>query len=59
VLGVLLDDREQIAEQPPLGRRQLRALDRRGGRPGRELIDGRPGGDQRTGLGAAGRSAVT
>jgi hypothetical protein len=29
LLGVLLDDREQVAEQPPLGVGQLRALDRR------------------------------
>jgi hypothetical protein len=27
VCGVLLDDREQVAEQPPLFRRQLRAVD--------------------------------
>jgi hypothetical protein len=27
LVGVLLDDREQVAEQPPLGRRQLDALD--------------------------------
>jgi hypothetical protein len=29
VRGVLLDDREQVAEQPPLLRRQLGAVDRR------------------------------
>jgi hypothetical protein len=28
LLGVLLDDREQVAEQPPLGLGQLGALDR-------------------------------
>jgi hypothetical protein len=28
-VGVLLDDREQVAEQPPLGRGQLGPLDRR------------------------------
>jgi hypothetical protein len=41
LIGVLLDDREQIAEQAPLGRGQLDTLDRRVGIGARELVDRR------------------
>ncbi len=44
LVGVLLDDREQVAEQPALGRRHLRGIERRGfGARGAERL--------RTGLG--------
>jgi hypothetical protein len=54
LVGVLLDNREQVREQPLLGRGQLRAR-RRGARPAgrraalRNPIDGRARPDQRRG----------
>jgi hypothetical protein len=50
VLGVLLDDREQIPEQPSLRRRQLGPLDGTGLTGPVDAVDRRPGGDQRRGL---------
>jgi hypothetical protein len=44
--GVLLDDREQVAEQPPLGLGQLGALARARAWV-LDAVDGRPGRDQR------------
>jgi hypothetical protein len=56
LIGVLLDDREQIAEQPPLGDRQLRALDRLA--PGRvfDPVDRRTGGGRDPGGAAPARA---
>jgi len=55
LVGVLLDDREQVAEQPPLNRTQLRPLYRRLAVRVLDPIDRRAsGGDQRrsaTGVG--------
>jgi hypothetical protein len=48
LIDVLLDDREQVAEQPSLGRRQLDPLDRGVRVRMLELVDGRTRrGDQR------------
>jgi hypothetical protein len=57
VLGVLLDDREQIPEQAPLGRSQLGPLDRAALVGPIEAVDRRPGSDQRRSL-RRGLSAV-
>jgi hypothetical protein len=47
LMRVLLNDREQVAEQALLDRRQLGALDRRARGRMVNLVDGRPGADQR------------
>ena len=57
MLGVLLDDREQIPEQAPLGGRQLGAIDGAALVGAIDAVDRRPGGDQRRGRGC-GRRAV-
>jgi hypothetical protein len=44
LIGVLLDDREQVAEQPALGDRQLRALDRLARGRVLDPVDRRTGG---------------
>jgi hypothetical protein len=50
LVGVLLDDREQVREQPLLDRRQLGAFDRALRRAAADAIDRRPGRrDQRRG----------
>ena len=54
LIGVLLDDREQIAEQAPLGRGQLDPLDRLVRARMRDAVHGRArGGNQRSGRLAA------
>jgi hypothetical protein len=50
VVGVLLDDREQVAEQPLFGRRQVGALDRFPSLGVLDAVDGRPRFDQGRGL---------
>jgi hypothetical protein len=52
---VLLDDREQVGEEPPLLLRQLGPLDRFGGRPMLDAIDLAPSARQQA---RAGRLAV-
>jgi len=47
VVGMLFDDRKQIAEQAALGRRQLRASDRRSRRRVLDPVDRRPRRNQR------------
>jgi hypothetical protein len=56
LVGVLLDDREQVGQQPALDRRQLGALDRRLGVRALEAVDRRSRNDQR---GPAATAAVT
>jgi hypothetical protein len=56
VAGVLLDDREQVAEQPALERREVGALDRPGelgmlGAPDRAALGGGQSGAARLGRG--------
>ena len=55
-VGVLLDDREQVAQQATLLRGQLRALDVSVGGGIGDLVDRRTRGEQRRSVLARGRS---
>jgi hypothetical protein len=62
LVGVLLDDREQVREQPPLGLGQLspgagRSVAARGGRSLGDPVDREAGPDQGRGCGIRGRAA--
>ncbi len=58
LLGVLLDDREEVGEQPALGRRQLGVVDRRGEAARAGRADGRARLDARSGRRGVGGQAA-